>query len=120
MDADEFIRRYSAGERDFRNVEIINLNWRDSLDGGDFRGASLVGAYLGEYGIVNCNLEGANLEESSIYGIVNTNLRGANLSRCRFGQESLIEDCNMAGCNLKEAKFLGPFRIRNTILRNTN
>jgi uncharacterized protein YjbI with pentapeptide repeats len=119
MDAEEFKRRYFAGERDFRNVEISKLDWRISLEGGNFSGASLVRAYF-ENGIVDCNFEGATLEGAEILGIVNTNLRGANLSHCCFDREGLIEDCKMDGCNLKQVSFLGEFSIMKTILQNTN
>ena len=53
MDAEELLRRYGAGERDFRGIIL----YRADLGGAELHSVDLSGARL-----ININLEGAFLE----------------------------------------------------------
>ena len=72
MDTSELLRRYAAGERDFKNVSLSGAQLgRACLSGIDLSRAELIGANL-----AHATLRAANLSEA--------NLNGANLSQANL------------------------------------
>ncbi|MEH2236669.1 pentapeptide repeat-containing protein [Nostoc sp.] len=67
MDAEELLRRYAAGERNFAGIELRNsVNSTDlfpNLEGADLRKINLRGASL-----YRVNLSGANLSSADLSG----------------------------------------------------
>jgi len=108
MDQDELLRRYAAGERDFREADL----WGAGLLGADLseanlkrtnlRKANLWGAYLRK-----ANFWGAYLREANLKG---ANLKGANLSRTDLSEFDLsgfnLSKANLSGCYLIASKLL--------------
>jgi hypothetical protein len=92
MTADELLRRYAAGERDFRRVSLRGeiLSWAD-LSGADLSGADLSGANLNWANLYRVNLTGADLSGADLaWAKLNkASLRGANLSEANFSGASL-------------------------------
>jgi uncharacterized protein YjbI with pentapeptide repeats len=74
MSAEELLRRYAAGERDFPGVDLSNANLNiaglEDYEPGknDLSGINLSGANL-EKASINCvNLSGANLQSANLTG----------------------------------------------------
>ncbi len=105
MDAEELLRRYAAGERDFTGVKLLRVRLIDrELRGIIFKEADLSHAILDWTNLSYANLSNANLTwvhfgEASLQG---ANLEGANLSNTLFGQTSL-SDANLSHANLSNA-----------------
>ena len=105
MDAEELLRRYAAGERDFANFDLSGIllgrRYADELikqyqteentrlGGVNLRGINLSGA----------NLEGANLEAVDFMG---ANLSGANLTG------AILEVARLNEANLSIANTIFP------------
>ncbi|MEH2448859.1 MAG: pentapeptide repeat-containing protein [Nostoc sp.] len=77
MNAEELLRRYAAGERNFAGVDLSSVDLREAeltrinLVGANLRGVNLTGANL------NCSaLRKADLRNANLKG---TDLSGANL-----------------------------------------
>jgi hypothetical protein len=80
MTRDELIKRYGAGERNFRgaNLRDADLGYAD-LAGADLRAANLVAANLRDAHLVGANLRGARLPSpqtvlSADWGVVSDDL----------------------------------------------
>ena len=117
MDAEELLRKYATGERDFAGVDlsgiVLTKYYDDELigryqiredswpDGAILRGINLSGA----------NLEGANLQKVDLMGanLSGANLAGANLHGARLNEALL------SGANLREAVLCWA-RLRETNL----
>lgn len=87
MYAKELLSRYAAGQRDFRNLNLIAANLRNlNLSGADLRGTNLAKANLS-----NTNLSHANLADTVLIGanLVKTNLTQANLTNVDLGEVDL-------------------------------
>jgi hypothetical protein len=102
--AEELLRRYAAGERDFLRASLPGAN----LDGTNLRGANLSGANL--YGtnlydadLSDANLDGVDLRASDLSG---AHLDGANLSRANLSNVNL-NGANLRGANLTLANLRG-------------
>ena len=94
MDANEVLRRYSDGERDFRLQNLKSLSFsQENLSGVDFTGANLSGSDLS-----NANLSNANLNWTILKG---TNLKGANLRGVKMPDGRTHNDC------LESANYFG-------------
>jgi hypothetical protein len=82
MNIKELLSRYTAGQRDFKNLNLIAANLRNmNLSGIDLSGANLTKANLTRTNLsyanlTDANLTGANLTETNL---TRTNLRGVNL-----------------------------------------
>lgn len=91
--AEELLRRYAAGERDFFGAH---------LTGAHLAGVSLIGGHL-----PNANLREANLQDAQLAGayLAAANLTGANLQDARLNGARLngahLEGANLSGANLE-------------------
>lgn len=114
MSADELLKRYAAGERDFRGVNLSDeiLIWAD-LSGANLRGANLRGANLNWANLSGVDLRAADLSEADLAwaNLNNADLRGANLNNAGF-----------SGADLHGADWSGAIMPDGTILprENTN
>ena len=89
MDADEFLDRYAAGQRDFRECNLVGVDLTgQTMEGVDLRRAVLMHAKLDR-----ANLAGANLRE--------TNLQHASMDR------ATLTDVNLIGASLASASLRG-------------
>lgn len=81
MTAEEIIKRYTAGERDFSGAD---------LRGVDLSKADLCGADLSAADLREADLSGADLSEVNLYGadLRGASLRGADLRGARLGKAS--------------------------------
>ena len=132
MKAEELVRQYKAGRRDFSEANLSGADLRTAnLSGANLRranlskadlhladlrranlsGADLIGANLSEADLSGANLRGANLyganlSDASLYGanLRRANLRGADLSYVNLRRANL-RDTNLSGANLREANL---------------
>jgi uncharacterized protein YjbI with pentapeptide repeats len=92
MTIEELLSRYRAGQRDFRNLNLIAANLRNvNLSGANLSGANLTRANLTKTNLSYANLSdavitGANLTETSL---VKANLTNADLSEVQLGHADL-------------------------------
>lgn len=112
MDAEELIRHYAAGERDFSDVGLTGLD----LSGINLAVANLTGAKLVSANLSGANLTGANLSYAYLDG---ANLSSANLT------DANVTSATLGGANLENASLRGAVRkgmddymafYRNTIM----
>jgi uncharacterized protein YjbI with pentapeptide repeats len=74
MDANEALKRYANGERDFRLQDLKNLSFiQANLNGADFTGSNFSGTNLSNADLDNANfnwatLKGANLKRANLKG----------------------------------------------------
>ena len=91
--ADDLLASYQAGERDFREANLIDAN---------LSGANLSGANLSRANLIDADLSGADL--------IDANLSGANLSRADLIDANLsgayLIDADLSGADLSRAKNL--------------
>ncbi len=117
MKADEVLRRYAAGERDFRGVNLRGQSFKGKdLSGADFseadiRGANFTNAYLKDakfcgdrQNLRGVNLQGANLADASFIGVdlSEANLQETDLSRAKLVQTQL-DEADLTGATLTGA-----------------
>ncbi|MEK0180597.1 pentapeptide repeat-containing protein [Microcoleus anatoxicus] len=57
MNAEELLRRYADGERDFEGVDLRRVD----LCNANLSGINLRNSYIEESGLIHINLSGANL-----------------------------------------------------------
>lgn len=95
MDAEELLRQYATGRRNFNHAELskANLSGADlsgaNLSGADLSGADLSGVNLSETVLRGSNLSGANLDQAILHGAI---LRGANLQGVRNFSKALYNE----------------------------
>ncbi|KAF3890232.1 MULTISPECIES: pentapeptide repeat-containing protein [Nostocales] len=112
INAEELLRRYATGERDFADIKFsarlldgedlreINLSGADlirvDLSGTNLRNANLSGARLICANLTAANLEGANLFGADLSGAdcIGTNFRDADLS------ETILSGTDFTGADL--------------------
>lgn len=87
MNADELLKRYAIGDRDFTGANLTKAK---------FIGAHLVGVKLW-----GANLYEANLAKAKLWG---ANLCGANLGGANLTRANLC-GANLVGANLRQAKL---------------
>jgi hypothetical protein len=88
MDGEELLRRYAAGERDFRGVIFQHIN----LDGIELEEADFTGAIFNNIGksnsfdsiFVNCNFSCSEWWSCVTPKLVGCNLQYAVMKSCRF------------------------------------
>lgn len=88
MDANELLRRYTAGDRDFTGVNLSGVRLVDKiLKGVIFREADFSDGYLELAGFDVVDLSFANLRRIRFFesGFRRANLEGADLSDAIFG-----------------------------------
>lgn len=94
MDANEVLRRYGNGERDFRLQDLKNLCFiQANLNGADFTGANLSGADLSDANLSNASLNWTTLTGAKLNG---ANLRGTRMPDGRTHNDHL-ESVNYFG-----------------------
>ncbi len=124
MSADDLIKEYKAGKRDFEGVTLRGANLRGAnLDGADLGnadldGADLYDADLSNADLSNANLRGANLDDAYLNDtnlkgatldgatLEGANLRGANLSNADM-EGANLSNADMEGANLRKANLRG-------------
>lgn len=124
VNAEELLRRYAAGERDFKGADLVgadlastNLTGANLCDatlvGADLCGATLTGANLCDANLYEANLGGANLKTANLRGadfvgahLEGANFRGAHLVGANLGSAHL-EDATLLGAHLEDAILLG-------------
>ena len=105
MEAEELLRRYAAGERDFTGIQISRCDLRDvDLSGANFTKAS----FKGRVDLSGANLSGANFTKAYLGGVDfrGTNLSGANC-RDAYLSGTELEEVNFTRANLVNAVFAG-------------
>jgi uncharacterized protein YjbI with pentapeptide repeats len=108
MDAEEFFRRYEAGERDFSGINLSGANLEGVvLSDVNFVGANLSGTSLCEASLNRVDLSGSELSGASFSeaALVDVNLTGAILTNTFFG-EPCMRRVNLTGVDLSEANIL--------------
>jgi uncharacterized protein YjbI with pentapeptide repeats len=102
--ADELLRRYDQGERDFSEADLrdASLRWAE-LTGVKLAAAKLSGAKLWGADLSGADLSEADLREVRLSG---ANLSGANLTGARFGGADLRR-ANLRAANLSGARLSG-------------
>lgn len=95
IEAEELLRRYAAGERNFAGVILSDGSGTFELCGCDLSGINLSNSKINA-DLMNVNLSGANL---SHVHMPETNLEGANLSHANLSGATLWQ-CGFQGANL--------------------
>ena len=90
MEAQELVRRYKAGERDFSKVELLGAN----LSEADLSDVNLSGANL-----FRADLRGANLMEA-VLG--KADLRGAYLIGAKVTNEQIAQAKSLEGATMPD------------------
>jgi Pentapeptide repeats (8 copies) len=115
MEPDELLRRYSAGERDFRKavLAVPGRALARFLDGAKLMGIDLSEADLSGLGMMGVNLTSAILHKANLaYArMFAAELRDANLSDADLTladvQTADLQGANLRGANLTEAQLSG-------------
>lgn len=121
MTSEELLKRYAAGERDFRKVEIWNANLikadlrEVNLSGAELRGACLIAANLSEANLDGIRLEGSDLTSASLY---KASLRGAGLESCQLINTNCRE-VDMTEAKLFESRLDGALFFRANLYNAT-
>lgn len=109
MQAEEILKKYADGERNFSGVNITEINLtRANLTGIDFSDATLSIA----------NLTGANLSEANLTGakLNVAKMSGANFSQAKFNG-AILNVANLVRANLKGTQFIQAALIRAELIR---
>lgn len=131
MTAEELLRRYAAGERDFSGVNLYGADFNDcdlseinlsnanlgetEWDGANLSGANLTGSILQSSDLNNANLTGANLTRTRLQdsALSGTNLTDACVEGTQFGGEPYLKGANLTGVDLSKASIYLPGGIDN-------
>lgn len=103
-DAAEVLRRYAAGERQFKQSD---------LDDQTFEGATLAGAVFDESWMHSSNFRGCDLRGASfrMCNVKCADFRGADLSGASFREAAveaaMFEDARLEGTSFEGASFYG-------------
>jgi len=92
IDAEELLRRYAAGERDFSGVNL----WGANLSGCNLTDIKLEKAELSRTNLSGANLQNANLDQADLEY---ADLSGANL------QGVILWDANLSSTKVQNANF---------------
>ncbi|HWP60349.1 MAG TPA: pentapeptide repeat-containing protein [Candidatus Acidoferrales bacterium] len=108
-DAEELLRRYGNGERNFRGIVLppfSDLSGKD-LSGANFERASLRGANLSGANLSESNLSGAELREAKLHGaqLQDADLRGADLRNADLAEAGRLLAAQLAGADLAGARI---------------
>jgi uncharacterized protein YjbI with pentapeptide repeats/stress response protein SCP2 len=104
ISAEEFLRRYKEGERDFTGINLsgVDLSGK-TLHSVNLSNANLSGAELSEADLFGANLSEANLSHANLH---TANLTSVNLGKTKFINANLSE-VNLRCANLSEANLSG-------------
>jgi uncharacterized protein YjbI with pentapeptide repeats len=102
LTAQELLKRYAAGEREFPDVDLSGQILKGvNLSGANLGGAKLHNTLLEEANLTGVNLSCANLDQVDLTRAI---LTGANLSEARLHRVNL-QDANLRGADLSGASF---------------
>ena len=104
--ADELLRKYAAGERNFRraNLRGAELEYAD-LSAADLREANLSAADLGGADLSAADLGGADLSAANLSAVnlEGANLEGANLKGAYYDDKTRFpKDVNLASRGIRQ------------------
>lgn len=109
MQAEEILKKYADGERNFSGVNITEVNLsRANLTGIDFSDATLSIANLTGAKLSEANLTGAKLNVAK--------MSGANFSHAKFNG-AILNVANLVRANLKGAELIQAALIRAELIR---
>jgi uncharacterized protein YjbI with pentapeptide repeats len=109
MQAEEILKQYADGERNFSGINITEVNLsRANLTGIDFSDATLSIA----------NFTGANLSEANLSGakLNVAKMSGANFSQTKFNG-AILNVANLVRANLKGTQLIQAALIRAELIR---
>ncbi|NES69881.1 MAG: hypothetical protein F6K24_34040, partial [Okeania sp. SIO2D1] len=119
VSAEEFLRRYSEGERDFTGINLSGVdlsgksfnNSKLNLSNANFNGVNLSGADLRDFNFTGATLKSANLSEIKLYSanlshtkFINTNLNKAQINSVKL-EKAKFRNVNLSEANLESANF---------------
>jgi len=109
MEAEQALKQYAAGRRDFSWIDLSKANLKQAnLSGATLYQANLSQANLAGADLSQANLNHANLVAANLRG---SNLRGTKLSKADLSGAQLqgtdLTGANLKGANLKNADLSG-------------
>ncbi len=111
--AEEFLRRYNEGERDFTGINLagVDLSGKTlkspiSLSQANLSNSNLSNANLTNANMIGANLQGANLNSTNLQqsDLIQANFSGANLTKANLNYARLIQ-ANLSQANLSETQL---------------
>ncbi|MEG4989450.1 TerD family protein [Microcoleus sp. BR0-C5] len=111
--AEEFLRRYNEGERDFTGINLtgVDLSGKTlespiSLSQANLSNSNLSNANLVKANLIGANLQGANLKKTNLQqaDLIQSNFSGANLTKANLNYARLIQ-ANLSQANLSETQL---------------
>lgn len=111
--AEEFLRRYNEGERDFTGINLagVDLSGKTlespiSLSQANLSNSNLSNANLVKANLIGANLQGANLKKTNLQqaDLIQANFSGANLTKANLNYARLIQ-ANLSQANLSETQL---------------
>lgn len=122
MTAEELLRRYAAGERDFTGVDLSYVSLRDfDLSEANFTNANLRGVRFTVAIMNSVNFSGADLSESLLAGefigcrFRSANLRGVDFS-CSDVTGSNFKGADLTGADLTKGILCDAVYLENTTM----
>lgn len=109
MDAEELLRRYRSGTRDFRSIILCEAN----LSRVNLSGANFSQAILSITNLSGANLSQANFSQAKLNV---AKLSGANLAQADLS-EAVLNVANLIRADLSEAILSGASLIRSELVR---
>lgn len=107
----EFLQRFSLGERNFQNINLIKAN----LEGIFLQKINLIGANLQQTNLKNSNLDYAKLIAADLS---DTDLSGVSLKKAKL-MGAILKNTNLTNANLEGADLTNA-DLTNANLTNTN
>jgi len=107
LTADDLLRKYANGERNFRNITIRNVDIIDAnLEGADFRSSDLSFSYFYNVNFKGADFTNAKIKKSIFQNtyLTRANFRNADLSLSFFSHATL-KNTNFTKSNLTHAYF---------------
>ncbi|MEG5059904.1 TerD family protein [Microcoleus sp. A2-C5] len=111
--AEEFLRRYKEGERDFTGINLAGvdlsgktLEYPISFSQANLSNANLSNANLVKANLIGANLQGANLKSTNLQqaDLIQANFSGANLTKANLNYARLIQ-ANLSQAKLSETQL---------------
>ena len=110
MKAEDVLKQYAAGSREFSALDLREIN----LGGANLSGADLSGADLSVANLAGANLSHADLSQTNLSV---TKLNGANLSNAKLNGAKLSA-ANLTMADLREAKLVQAELIKAELTRS--
>ncbi|HIK13038.1 MAG TPA: pentapeptide repeat-containing protein [Oscillatoriaceae cyanobacterium M33_DOE_052] len=109
MQAEEIIRKYATGERNFAGVALPEIN----LSRANLTGINFTDAILSIANLSGCNLSDANLSGAKLNV---ARLSGANLNKAKLNG-AILNVANLVRANMSEAELMQAALIRAELIR---